>query len=313
LNGYCIAQNDLKFYDQRVSDAPNDNKHDILEYEEDNIIYDLGRVKFRSSDFPPNPPENNVYDHSSSGDSKNHSNLATQNNNDCSFCGKTFTRKDNLDRHLADRCKEKREKDNDKSTMQLLLSKISLMEKELLELRNDKNNQINIKNNINTNSNNVNNINNNQYDIKIIAFGEENLYERIGDEVAKKFIANGYQSVLQLIDYVHFNKDHPELQNVYISNKKNDVAQVFNGSYWEDRPKEDVVEQLFDDKQCFLLDIYKEVKHALAQAAQTKFERFKNETDAAIIAGLKKEIQLHLYNKGKEMIKTKKSMKSIKY
>lgn len=156
-------------------------------------------------------------------------NIKQYKNLECSFCGKTFTRKDNLNRHLANRCKRKLKEETD--TIKELLNKISSMEQKMSELtdkNNDKNAEIvignntlsnnnNNINNINTNNNNnINNIANTNYDIKIIAFGEENLYDRISDDLAKKFISNGYQSVIQLVDYVHFNKDHPELQNVYI-------------------------------------------------------------------------------------------------
>lgn len=227
---------------------------------------------------------------------------------ECHSCGKTFTRKDNLNRHLVNRCKKKLREETD--TIQELRNKILFMEQKMFEIT-DKTNQINIGNN-NNNNNNIKNIANNQYDIKIIAFGEENLYNRIGDDLAKKFISKGYQSVLHLIDYVHFNKDHPELQNVFISNKKNDVAQVFNGSYWEDRPKKDVIEQMFDDKQCFLLDMYNELKPTLPPNARAKFERFMNEDNAEIINGLKREIKLYLYNKKNIPMDTKKLIDSNK-
>jgi len=301
-----LAKNDSIIHDQRNLDPLDDDKYKVLDHENDNSRCSLSSVKFRSSNFPPNPPENDIYDLHSSEDNKNQPSSSAQNSNNCSFCGKVFTRKDNLDRHLANRCKGKTEKNSEKSTLEQLLIKMSLMEKELIELRNDKNNKINIKNNINTNSNNINN---NQYDIKIMAFGKENLYDRIDDEAAKKYIAKGYQSVISLIDYVHFNEDHPELQNVYVSNQRANIAKVFNGTHWEDRPQEEVVDQLFDDKQCFLLDAYKEVKNTLAPSAQIKFERFKNETDDEIIAGLKREIRLHLYNKRDIPMRTREAMK----
>ena len=63
---------------------------------------------------------------------------------------------------------------------------------------------------------------------------------------------------------------------------------------------------MFDDKQCFLLDMYKELKHTIPENARIKFERFMNENDPAVIKNLKYEIKQHLYNRKHIPISTKK-------
>ena len=208
----------------------------------------IGGNDINLSIISPIKPPDNVEIFKKVNDNIILSNLSSEVDNilsplECYACGKVFTRKDNLVRHLDKVCTAKNKIKNNTKEIELineLFNKISIMEKKMSEMyqNNDKNNKNNDKNaeivignntlsnnnninNINTNNNNnINNIANTNYDIKIIAFGEENLYDRISDDLAKEFISNGYQSVIQLVDYVHFNKDHPELQNVYISNKK---------------------------------------------------------------------------------------------
>ena len=236
------------------------------------------------------------------------SSLNHKNKLKCALCDKLFTKKSNLEDHKKYRCKFRKELD--KSVM----NKIYELEKTITELRNKLDNPVVIKNTENSNNNiNSNNTSiNNQYDIKIIAFGEENLYERISDEIAKKYIDNGYQSVLQLIDYVHFNDEFPELQNVFISNTKDPYAHIFNGIRWEKKQQYEVIDQLFDDKQCFLIAVYNEIKNSLEPKTRIKFERFKNETDKNTIDKLKHEIKLYLYNNRKEPMNRMKSMTSKK-
>ena len=304
MTSYCALKNGSEFCDQPNLDDLDDN--DCTSFEDVDTInnINLGSVNDITTKNHQKTPNFNVCDQGST----NITPIPGKNDLTCQFCKKEFSRKDSLNRHINNRCKNKIESDKENATMEHLLNKITLMEKEMAKLRtNQPNNPITIRNKNNINSNNVNN----QYDIKIVAFGKENLYDRISDEAAKKYIAKGYQSVLNLIDHVHFNDKFPELQNVYISNRKSNDAHVFNGSYWEDRPQEEVVDQLFDDKQCFLLDAYKEVKDTLAPTAQIKFERFKNEFDDEIIDGLKREIRLHLYNKREIPMKTRETMKSL--
>ena len=86
-------------------------------------------------------------------------------------------------------------------------------------------------------------------------------------------------------------------------------AMVYNGLNWEIVPKNDVINQLFDDKQCFLITTYRDIKGSLKTSTRRKFERFMNEPDKSVIEGLKENIKLLLYNKRDIPQNTFKSIK----
>ena len=42
-----------------------------------------------------------------------------------------------------------------------------------------------------------------------------------------------YSSIKNLLKHIHFNKKHPENQNIRITNKKLPYAEVYKGDKWE--------------------------------------------------------------------------------
>ncbi len=231
----------------------------------------------------------------------------------CDYCNRNYTRKSSLVRHLKDRCKIKQEMENEKEQiykslvdrMESLKDEVNKVKKENANLKT----QLTINNNnitTNTNSNNITN-NTQNFNIKIIAFGKEDLYDIFDEDTIKKYINHGFQSVKHLIHDTHFNKNKPELHNVYISNMKDVYAMTYNGTDWVLMKKDEVIDQLFDDKQCFLIDNYKELKNSLKESTRRKFERFLTETDDQVINGLKDDIKMLLYNKRKIPLGTKRN------
>ncbi len=225
----------------------------------------------------------------------------------CCHCDKMFTTKTSKYRHQRLYCKVKKEKDN---TYQMLMKEMNNM-KEIIKKQqnkikklenNEKNKNVqNITNSIFSN----NTVNNTQNNFNIIAFGKEDLYTMFSDDQVKKYISGGFQSIIRLIDKTHFDPDKPEFHNVYISNMKDIWALIFDGERWNLTNQGEVIDQLFDDKYCYLNDMFKEVGNTLNHIARKKFNRFINNKDKKITENLKKDIKLLLYNKRDIPIKTR--------
>lgn len=193
----------------------------------------------------------------------------------CIYCEKVFTREDNLQRHIDSRCKVKKQKDAEKKKildevfdeLKEMKQKIATLEKENAEYKNNKNNQI-VKNttaNNNTNSNNTttntitNSNNNTQINVKINAFGSEDI-SFLTDGRVKNILGTGCLSAINLIRIIHFNEKHPDNHNVYISNTCHNIANVFDGKDWIIREKSEVLDDLYNDNVGLLEDKYEELK-----------------------------------------------------
>lgn len=89
-------------------------------------------------------------------------------------------------------------------------------------------NKINNNLSINGNSNNVNNgmINN----INIIKFGNENINEILNQKEKIKILEARFMSLEESIKRIHFNELRPEYQNILITNLRDDIAYVFDGT-----------------------------------------------------------------------------------
>ena len=226
----------------------------------------------------------------------------------CDKCKKIFTRSDNLKKHKAKYCYNESNKKIEEMTNKELADQILELKNEIDLMKKEKlnSNINNINNNVNSNNVITQNINN---DIKMIAFGKEDLFEMLTDDEAIKYIKKGYQSVYHLIEDMHFNPNRPDLHNVYISDISRNKAITYNGERWDTVEKVDVVEQLFDDKACYLNAMFKELKNRLDKKTIIKYSNFMNDTDQDTIDNLKKDIRQLLYNKRHIPMNTKKKMK----
>jgi len=92
---------------------------------------------------------------------------------------------------------------------------------------------INNTNNANTNTNSHNTITNN---ITINAFGKENIEYLKNNPNYKQIMMNCMaekeHGVMKLLEYIYFNPDHPENQNVKKSIKKDNFIKLYDGKKW---------------------------------------------------------------------------------
>lgn len=264
---------------------------------------------------PPKPAEEFLY----SPNSNNHIDLDNQEHIDnilyehqntskkkyiCNYCRYNFTRADSLNKHINKTCKIKQKYDNDKEDLFKMLlkqqNKIDALEK---QLNNKSINNINNNSNTNTNNgiinNNINNgvINNNNYNIKLVAFGKEDL-SFISEKDYKAILDKGFESVQTLVKYIHFNKGKPENHNIYISNLRDSYIMVFTGKQWEVKERSYVLNELYASNRDKLSDKFDELEENLPEKTSRKFNRFLNdEKDKKVSNNIKNQLKLMLYNK----------------
>jgi hypothetical protein len=142
-------------------------------------------------------------------------------------------------------------------------------------------------------------INNNNININITAFGKEDL-NFITDELCKKIIYTGFDSVQNYVKLVHFNDNKPEYQNIYISNKKNkNEIMVNDGNKWNIAKTNDIIEKLFFNSITFLKSNVDKLKDKLIESKIKGTNRLINDYDEdenKIIKELSKDIILFIYN-----------------
>ena len=203
----------------------------------------------------------------------------------CEFCEKTFSRNDNLQRHLKNRCKSR----NDEETeIEKLKRKIEELSKTNENLEKRSTSTININNNIQLNP-----------------FGKENL-EYIKEELLKNAIKVPHFGLPNLIRLIHFNKDHPENMNVKQRNKKKPMVDVYNGKEWITMDKNDTIHNMVASKK-ELMDNYFDKFQELDDYSKNNYERFSYSVDSYLKSQLPKTDcfeTIEVTNKCKELYKS---------
>lgn len=144
----------------------------------------------------------------------------------CSYCNKLSTTSSNNLRHMKT-CKVKIKNEEEKNdTKNIIIEKyqqqVEILQEEIKKLSS----KANIVNNYYT-QNTQNNI---QQNIKINAFREENT-DYLTPEYIMSIAKRGmYYAIPKLIEKIYFNENHPENQNVKITNERSKYAQIYDGT-----------------------------------------------------------------------------------
>ena len=152
----------------------------------------------------------------------------------CKYCFKILSRTSSLNRHFLT-CKEKiniekeKEKEDEKDLkLKNYEEQLQILQDEIKKLKEQKCYSKVTNNYYNTqNIQNQQNINN---EIKINAFREENI-DYLSPEYIMGIAKRGmYYAIPKLIEKIYFNENHPENQNVKITNERSKYAQIFDGT-----------------------------------------------------------------------------------
>lgn len=238
-----------------------------------------------------------------------------KNEKKCSYCFKIFTCKSSLNRHLVRSCKIRKQTEKNKEEIyeqlikdvEHIKNKCDRLEAENKELKEsiESNKTQTIKNNNVNSNNNTININNNN--ITILPFGKENL-DYLTENVYKKLFNDGFCSVPKLIEFIHFNKNHPENHNIYIQNIKENYVMIMEDKRWVLADLEEILRTLIDRKY-LLHDKFDEISKKMDTTVFTKFVRFLSQYDNDDYTNrVKKEIRLLLFNNKSLPIRYRKIM-----
>ena len=246
------------------------------------------------------PPQKSTFSPQKSTISINNIKITTntKNNYNCKYCNKILSRTDSLLRHLRV-CKIKKECEEKKESQQLCLMKneIDNLKQEL-----DKTKMV-ITNN-NTNNKILNNHSNNTTNIIINNLGEENI-KHIDYSYYNNILKGIYGAVPKLVEKIHFDNEHPENQNIKLTNKKEPYIKIRKDNQWKLADRKTEVLDLIDSK-CFLLsEKYKtllEKNNNLTSEQKDKIENFiekYNEDNTVLIDDLMNKTELMLLNNSK--------------
>ena len=217
------------------------------------------------------------------------------NNLSCKYCNKTFSRIDNLNRHINFRCKAKINKDsllNENNKLKLIIEKQSEEMKEVKSVLTDLLNKnckvhpktlqkINKQLNLNGDHNTINNGTvNNTYNI--IALGHENLTDVFSRKEKMAILKYRYCSLPHMVEYTHFNDKYPQFKNILITNTQNTLAYKFDNKKKQfiTVDKNDLLEDIIDERMCDLSSFYDELENDLDEKTKEIIEIVKEKIDS---------------------------------
>jgi hypothetical protein len=245
-------------------------------------------------------------------------------NFECKHCGDAFTLASSMYRHIRDYCHVKKNIDSDISTknltentsddikvlkdekikLELEIHKLKMekLQREIDELKSGVTKIKNINSNNTTNNGTINVVNNNV--INLVGYGQEDMTKFDHKEMLQ-ILRNGYNSTVRMTESVHFNPKYPEYHNIYISNKKDNYAMMFDGKNWMLMKRDELLNMIYDDKKTYIEENLEEFIGSLSVSRRNAIERWlKTDENDKKITEIKERIKLLLYNKRNIPLKT---------
>ena len=209
----------------------------------------------------------------------------------CNYCSKSFIRNDLMFKHLSV-CNDYKNlffipkepvKSNNLHITKIPEKNKEQLEREIEELK-EQVDQLKKSQHI------TNNI--------IIAYNQQPDLSHLTDKDYLRIMNKGFKSVPKLIEEIHFNPNKPENKNIYIPNIKNKYAMGWNGQKWDLMNRNEVIDDMYDDKSNILIEKFEELESSnIDKNTLKKFRRFINKQDDDDIKNkIKEEIKLLLYN-----------------
>ena len=224
----------------------------------------------------------------------------------CHHCDKIFSRNDNLQRHLKDRCKTKINNDEKDLKIQKMSDEIELLKEIILKnkdiltggniIHNNTNNNTNNSNTMkNSHNNTTNNIQHN-VQVNINGFGKEDLDNlNILDAMKVYLKSTGGNIISNMLKYINLNENYPENHNICITDMSREIVKMHNGKKYIYKKfknaKYDIVDKVVDNIYG-IVNKYKDGDYKKSTDINSKLDI--NETSLKLISGEELELDLDL-------------------
>ena len=229
------------------------NRKNPCSLEDMNMVSSMEKTS-KPSKFPPynsDVPPNSLHITPTSLQKKEKMDDNISQDLDCIYCGKKFTRKDNLSRHLKNRCVVLRNyMEKESNDTEELRKKVEKLEKITDNISTITNNNDNSTNNTDSYNNTLN------QQININCFGKENTSYITGD-IVNKYLEYPYTAMENLLKDIHFNSEHPENQNIKMTNIHDSYAKIYKDDKWLLASKSGTIDKMMI-KARKILDNYRE-------------------------------------------------------
>lgn len=219
----------------------------------------------------------------------------------CIKCGRIFSRKDSLNRHLKV-CDNIIKKNN--------INK-SIIAKENSTIKNTTiKNSIIKKNNVAIKNNKIN-INNPTFNV--ICFGKDGIENLSADDLAE-IIKSNKNLYEELIKKINFNPNKPQHHNIYYSDMKASCGKVYENKKWVDKKINEIINTLLDSKTEDLHKLLDNFNGILSKKVRQNIMKTIKDADYSNPNCRRKLISYIkpiLYNNKDMVIKTKKILEEI--
>ena len=256
----------------------------------------------------------------------------------CIYCDKTFTRNNNLQRHLTDnRCKSKNNYDELeilKEKMNIIITNYQKLENNYQKIENENadlkkkideieiiqkgcniNNDPKIINNFNKTINNNSNkqinkglILNNTVNVQVVQFGNEDIDKLNLVDAMKTYLkSTGGNIASNMLNYINLNKDYPENNNICITDLSREIVKIHNGEKFVYKKfknvKDEILTKIIKNTRKFVNKY--ENDESLKKSTDTKNKLKINDISLKIIDGISAEdiVREDIKEKEKHLIK----------
>ncbi len=226
----------------------------------------------------------------------------------CKRCGRTFSRRDSLNRHL--KVCENIIKKNNVVKKSIIAKKNSTVKNTIVKnstiKKNSDNNNIELKNN-------KININNYNPTFNLIVFGKDGTESLSVDDLAE-IIKSNKNLYEELIKKINFNPNKPQHHNVYYSDMKAAYGKVYENKKWVDKKINEIINTLLDSKTEDLHKLLEKFDGILSKKIRQNIIKTIKDADYSNPDCRKKLISYIkpiLYNNKDMVIKTKKILEEL--